>query len=198
MDQICLDPQDKLPLHPPTPRTHCQQNSLPPHRTKKCLRPTPPLRIISGTALRSAEPWLRCSGVVMAGHRRLLSFTPGFSRVLIESSTLHTPSKKHWDMMVWKKCPGSDACSCAVVALAGQIVLWNKCECAGCGVRHGRLHRSIKVCGMPVASIGTWHWQLPSEHRKTDNVNVYTTAIWMGRYVKHTLRCYAKKKKNSH
>ena len=35
--------------YPPTPRTRCQQNT--PHRTKKCLRPTPLLRIISGTAL---------------------------------------------------------------------------------------------------------------------------------------------------
>ena len=33
-----------------TPRTHFQQP--PPHRTKKCLRPTHPPRIISGTALR--------------------------------------------------------------------------------------------------------------------------------------------------
>ena len=50
MDQICLDPQDKLPP-PSTPRTHCQQNTLPPPTKQKsaCLPPTP--RIISGTVL---------------------------------------------------------------------------------------------------------------------------------------------------
>ena len=61
MGQIRLDPQDKLTPTPgqdwseksPTPRTRCQQNTPPTHthRTKKCLRPTHPLRIISGTAL---------------------------------------------------------------------------------------------------------------------------------------------------
>ena len=48
MDQICLDPQDKLPLHP-TPLGHIVNKTPSPHQTKKCLRP--PLRIISGTAL---------------------------------------------------------------------------------------------------------------------------------------------------
>ena len=48
MDQIRLDPQDKLP--PPTPRTHCQQNTLP-QQDKKVPAAHPPLRIISGTAL---------------------------------------------------------------------------------------------------------------------------------------------------
>ena len=60
MDQIRLDPQDKLP--PPTPRTHCQQNVLHP-QDKKVPRappppPPPPPRILSGTALM----W------VMTGH----------------------------------------------------------------------------------------------------------------------------------
>ena len=35
VDQICLDPQHKLP-----PSSHTQQNTLP-HRTKSCLRPPP-------------------------------------------------------------------------------------------------------------------------------------------------------------
>ena len=48
MDQICLDPQDKLLPTPATPRTHCQQN-IPP-QDKKVSAPPPP-RIISGTAL---------------------------------------------------------------------------------------------------------------------------------------------------
>ena len=47
MDQIYLDPQDKLP---PTPRTCYQQNTLPP-QDKKVPAPPPPPRIISGTAL---------------------------------------------------------------------------------------------------------------------------------------------------
>ena len=40
MDQICLDPQDKLPLHPP-PLGHIVNKTPSPHRTKKCLRPPP-------------------------------------------------------------------------------------------------------------------------------------------------------------
>ena len=49
MDQILLDPQDKLP--PPTHRT-CQQNTLPPPpQDKKVSAVHTPLRIISGTAL---------------------------------------------------------------------------------------------------------------------------------------------------
>ena len=48
MDQIRLDPQDKLP---PTPIGHVYKTPSP-HRTKKCLQPTPPPRIISGTALK--------------------------------------------------------------------------------------------------------------------------------------------------
>ena len=34
-------PPGQVTSPPPTPRTHCQQNTLP-HRTKKCLRPTHP------------------------------------------------------------------------------------------------------------------------------------------------------------
>ena len=49
MDQIRLDPQDKLPPHSP-PLGHVVNKTFSPHRTKKCLRPNPP-RIISGTAL---------------------------------------------------------------------------------------------------------------------------------------------------
>ena len=40
-------PPGQITPPPPTPRTHCQQNT-PPHRTKKCLCPP---RIISGTPL---------------------------------------------------------------------------------------------------------------------------------------------------
>ena len=77
MDQTCLDPQDKLTPHPPPPPwtglvreippplRHVNKDP-PPHRTKKCLRPTP-TRIISGTALRKcmvlclAWTWLTSS-----------------------------------------------------------------------------------------------------------------------------------------
>ena len=57
MDQIRLDPQDKLSptSHPPTPRTRCQQNTLPPQDKKVPAAHPPPLRIISGTALRTAS-----------------------------------------------------------------------------------------------------------------------------------------------
>ena len=41
MDQIHLDPQDKLPPHPP-PLGHIVNKTPSTHRTKKCLRPTPP------------------------------------------------------------------------------------------------------------------------------------------------------------
>ena len=47
MDQIHLDPQDKLPPHPP-PFGHIVNKTPSTHRTRKCLRPP---RIISGTAL---------------------------------------------------------------------------------------------------------------------------------------------------
>ena len=50
MDQIHLDPEDKLPPHPP-PLGHIVNKTPSTHRTKKCLRPTHPLRIISGTTL---------------------------------------------------------------------------------------------------------------------------------------------------
>ena len=57
-------PPGQVTPHSPTPQTHCQQNTLP-HRTKKCLRPTPPLRIISGTALRwQTKLTLYCSTIV--------------------------------------------------------------------------------------------------------------------------------------
>ena len=49
MDQICLDPQDKL-LPTPPPLGHTVNKTPSPHRTKKCLWPTTP-RIISETAL---------------------------------------------------------------------------------------------------------------------------------------------------
>ena len=38
MDQIRLDPQDKLP---PTPHTRCQQNTLPPTGQKSACGPRP-------------------------------------------------------------------------------------------------------------------------------------------------------------
>ena len=41
MDQICLDPQDKL-LPTPPPLGHTVNKTPSPHRTKKCLRPTHP------------------------------------------------------------------------------------------------------------------------------------------------------------
>ena len=50
MDQICLDPQDKLPLHPP-PLGHIVNKTPPPPPDKKVFAADPPLRIISGTAL---------------------------------------------------------------------------------------------------------------------------------------------------
>ena len=53
MDQVHLDPQDKLPPHPP-PLGHIVKKPPSTRRTKKCLRPTHPLRIISGTALRGS------------------------------------------------------------------------------------------------------------------------------------------------
>ena len=55
MDQICLDPQDKLT--PSTPQTHCQQNTLPPQDKNV---PVGPPRIISGTALSYTESARDC------------------------------------------------------------------------------------------------------------------------------------------
>ena len=43
-------PQGQVTYPPPTPRTHCQQNTLHP-QDKKVFAAHPPLRIISGTAL---------------------------------------------------------------------------------------------------------------------------------------------------
>ena len=40
MDQIHLDPQDKLPPYPP-PLGHIVNKTPSTHRTKKCLRPPP-------------------------------------------------------------------------------------------------------------------------------------------------------------
>ena len=52
MDQIHLDPQDKLPPHPP-PLGHIVNKTPSTHRTKKVFAAPPPLplRIISATAL---------------------------------------------------------------------------------------------------------------------------------------------------
>ena len=44
-------PPGQVTPPPPTPRTHCQQNTLPPP-DKKVFAAHPPLRIISGTALK--------------------------------------------------------------------------------------------------------------------------------------------------
>ena len=75
MDQIRLDPQDKLnPPIPrtglvreiPTPQTHCQQNTPPTGQKSVCGAPTPP-RIISETALLKKIPGMRMHALAATG-----------------------------------------------------------------------------------------------------------------------------------
>ena len=104
MDQIHLDPQDNLPPptrgqdwseRSPTPRTHCQQNTLH-QQDKECLRPTPLLRIISGTALTYPDPG---PGYVQRTHilkKRLLA---NYSMRIINSQWNKYQRRKHgWPM----------------------------------------------------------------------------------------------------
>ena len=62
MDQICLDPQDKLPLHSP-PLGHIVNKTPSPPPDKKLFAPPP--RIISGTALRIIQKLCSFCSVVM-------------------------------------------------------------------------------------------------------------------------------------